>query len=289
MDNCMGYDLRQILQDELRYIDAELKIISQTTSERIPGCLAYANTKGKTEYEHRSVHRKNQKRSSVRLGDDKHPKVIQIKQNAYDIALRSNLTKDHRMIRNFLNHYNGSRPEDVERHLKPIYIDRTGLVDKNRLFTQQLNWGKQNCDSQENTDNPNLHIASDGTKIRSKSELIIYDLLKNKYQVPMHHEQKIRLINHETGMKETRLPDFVFLLENGNIGILEHCGMLHDPEYFKRVVRTLKLYIDNNFTLNENLFYTVDDADGKLNLVYVEQYIRGVILPKVNSRKWKPL
>ena len=81
----------------------------------------------------------------------------------------------------------------------------------------------------------------------------------------------------------------MFMMENGDLGILEHCGMLREPGYFKRAVGNLKLYIDNGFVLNENLFYTVDDSEGNLNVAAVEQYIRAVILPKINSRKWKPV
>lgn len=285
----MRYDLPMIMEQELQYINRELEYLEQSPIKKMSGSLAFVKHKGDIEYAYRSYNREDHKRTSVNLGNAYDPRVIQVKQNAYNTALRNSLLHDKKLIEKFLSKYRGSSPEDVDKRLKPVYRDVTGQVHKNSVMLCQRKWADTAFEGRSGMDNKKTYIASDGTRMLSKSELILYEILNGRYEVPLRHEACIKLVNKETGILETRYPDFMFMMENGDLGILEHCGMLREPGYFKRAVGNLKLYIDNGFVLNENLFYTVDDSEGNLNVAAVEQYIRAVILPKINSRKWKPV
>lgn len=285
----MRYDLPTIMEQELQYINRELKCLEQIPIKKMSGSLAFVKRKGDIAYAYRSNNGKDHKRTSVNLGDASDPRVIQVKQNAYNIALRNCLLHDKKLIEKFLSKYRGSSPEDVDKRLKPVYRDITGQVNKNHWMIHQKQWAGAPYERRPEFENRKTHTAADGTRIQSKSELILYEILNGKYHVPLRHEPCMKLMNKETGIMEVRYPDFVFLMENGDLGILEHCGMLGESGYFKRAVGNLKLYLDNGYTLNENLFYTADDAAGNLDVASAEQYIRGVILPKINSRKWKPL
>jgi len=85
-----------------------------------------------------------------------------------------------------------------------------------------------------------IHQASDGTFLRSKSELLIYQRLLDKELEPLYER--------ELEIKEVVvLPDFT--IEDDDTGKLyywEHCGMMHDPEYVARWESKKKWYLDND-------------------------------------------
>jgi ATP-dependent exoDNAse (exonuclease V) alpha subunit len=85
-----------------------------------------------------------------------------------------------------------------------------------------------------------INITSDGTLVRSKSEVIIYNCLLTKGIKPIYEKPlKIGVV--------VRYPDFtVEDEETGNIYYWEHCGMMYDPSYKKRWEEKLNWYRENN-------------------------------------------
>jgi len=84
-----------------------------------------------------------------------------------------------------------------------------------------------------------IHQAEDGVMLRSKSELIIYQLMLKKGIKPMY-EKRITIKD------VVILPDFI--IENDDTGVTyywEHCGMMHDPEYVERWSKKLTFYREN--------------------------------------------
>ncbi len=85
-----------------------------------------------------------------------------------------------------------------------------------------------------------IHQASDGTMLRSKSELLIYQRLIDKKLNPIYEKKLV--------IKEVeKLPDFTIENEDtGEVYYWEHCGMLFDKEYAQRWEEKKKWYIDND-------------------------------------------
>jgi hypothetical protein len=84
-----------------------------------------------------------------------------------------------------------------------------------------------------------IHQATDGTLVRSKSELIIYQRLLDK-GLDVRYEEKLVINDIE------KLPDFT--IENDDTGEVfywEHCGMLHDTDYLARWEEKKQWYFDN--------------------------------------------
>ena len=103
-------------------------------------------------------------------------------------------------------------------------------------------------------DNPN--IASDGTKTRSKGELIIYDDLRystlhGKYDV------KIRRCGI-SGAYHNLYPDFLFKGQDGREIAWEHLGMTDTNDYANRLRDKIAEYLDCGFIVGDNLFFTSD-------------------------------
>jgi exodeoxyribonuclease V alpha subunit len=75
--------------------------------------------------------------------------------------------------------------------------------------------------------------------LRSKSELIIYQLMLKKGIKPMY-EKRITIKD------VVILPDYI--IDNDDTGVTyywEHCGMMHDPEYIERWSKKLAFYREN--------------------------------------------
>lgn len=170
-------------------------------------------------------------------------------------------------------------PDSIDRELKEVYRDRTGLVNKAPGIVDLDEWVK--IDTRNSYPlSEKSNVTTDGMKTRSKSELIIYGILKG-YALVLKYDMEIKLKN-ETGQVVTVCPDFVILCSDGSFIIIEHLGMLDDVEYLKNALRRLHLYMINGFRLNENLFLTADYAPGKINAQVIDEMVRKMILPRVH-------
>ncbi len=87
-----------------------------------------------------------------------------------------------------------------------------------------------------------IHITTRGEAVRSKSEVIIANMLHAK-GLPYHYEAPLVI----DGV--TKYPDFT--IEDDDTGITyywEHCGMLHDPGYRKRWEEKKQWYAEHGIT-----------------------------------------
>ena len=97
------------------------------------------------------------------------------------------------------------------------------------------------------------HITSQGQTVRSKSEVLISDALREA-GLPFRYECELVLSNGEV-----IYPDFtVYLPEENRLIYIEHFGRMDDPAYALKNLRRLEKYADSGFILGYDLFYTVE-------------------------------
>lgn len=111
-----------------------------------------------------------------------------------------------------------------------------------------------------------IHRTSRGDAVRSKSEVIIANLLHGR-RIQYHYEQPLEL----DGV--VKYPDFT--IENDNTGVTyywEHCGLLHEPAYYRRWKEKQDWYRANGILPHESgggpkgtLVVTRDQADGGID------------------------
>jgi len=102
------------------------------------------------------------------------------------------------------------------------------------------------------------HRASDGTLVRSKSEVVILNRILERFGPGMFvYEQ--RLPGTVTGGR--LLPDFTATTDAGDMIVLEHLGMLGIPSYQAAWEWKKQWYAANGFVEGETLF-TTDELDG---------------------------
>lgn len=122
-----------------------------------------------------------------------------------------------------------------------------------------------------------IHYTSRGEAVRSKSEVIIANLLHAK-NVDYHYEHPLEL----GGV--TKYPDFT--IEDDDTGVTyywEHCGLLHDPSYKRRWIEKLAWYRANNILPKEEgggaagtLLVTHDQTDGGIDSAAIAVMIREI-------------
>ena len=114
-----------------------------------------------------------------------------------------------------------------------------------------------------------IHRASNGTPVRSKSELAIMNACLAAGLRPLY-EQKLASVNDET----YKLPDFTFVTDADERIIWEHLGMLDVASYADGWQRKLSWYEGQGYVEGETLFTTHEQ--GGLNSVLIEETIERV-------------
>jgi hypothetical protein len=119
-----------------------------------------------------------------------------------------------------------------------------------------------------------IHLTSRSEAVRSKSEVIIANLLHEK-NIDYHYEHPLEL----GGI--VKYPDFT--IEDDDTGITyywEHCGLLHDPSYRRRWNEKIVWYKANNILPKEEgggsagtLLVTHDRADGGIDSAAIAKLI----------------
>jgi hypothetical protein len=121
-----------------------------------------------------------------------------------------------------------------------------------------------------------IHITTRGDAVRSKSEVIIANLLHSK-NIQYHYESPLEI----DGV--TKYPDFT--IEDDDTGITyywEHCGMLADPEYKSRWEEKKQWYSGNGILEgggpNGTLIVSWDEPNGGISSQQIVELIDSVIM-----------
>ncbi len=119
-----------------------------------------------------------------------------------------------------------------------------------------------------------VHRAKDGRMFRSKSEVIIANMLIDNGLDDFLYEEKLPIGD------TYKLPDFTFKdAAMGSLIIWEHCGMLTNPVYRERWEAKKKLYEINGFSEeNGNLIVTEDLPNGGIDTKVIQDKIDEYLL-----------
>lgn len=114
-----------------------------------------------------------------------------------------------------------------------------------------------------------VHRAKDGRLFRSKSEVIIANMLIDSGLDDFLYEEKLPIGD------TYKLPDFTFKdAATGSFIIWEHCGMMTDPIYRERWEAKKKLYELNGYSeKNGNLIVTEDLPNGGIDTQVIQDKI----------------
>lgn len=119
-----------------------------------------------------------------------------------------------------------------------------------------------------------IHRAKDGRMFRSKSEVIIANMLIDNGFDDFLYEEKLPIGD------TYKLPDFTFKdAATGSYIIWEHCGMMTNPEYRERWEAKKRLYEINGFSEEKgNLIVTYDDENGGIDSAIIQEKIDSYLM-----------
>jgi hypothetical protein len=111
-----------------------------------------------------------------------------------------------------------------------------------------------------------IHRTQAGTLVRSKSEVIVADILTN---LGMSYKYEQRLSSRDG--TDFRLPDFTVSYE-GDTWYWEHLGMLNVPSYAEAWERKQRWYAANGYL--DRVISSVDGPDGSIDAREIERIAR---------------
>lgn len=120
-------------------------------------------------------------------------------------------------------------------------------------------WEKESYEQISFRTEDKLQITSRGLKVRSKSELLIAELIY-KYDLPLRYEHVI-----EQNGSYQLAADFEIMRKDRKLFYWEHLGLMNNIYYRQRQKRKLHEFIDHGITPWDNLILTYDTGDGKLD------------------------
>lgn len=182
--------------------------------------------------------------------------------------------KNIEAIAELLSNYHSPYPDDVAPLLSRAYQDQTqskawlfGIGRADKWLKEQSKFRENFFNSHSIPHVENLtHLTVDGTAVRSKSEVNIYDFLysagcKIVYEMPVPIED------------DWYVADFLVLLPNGLELIIEHMGMTHVHSYMDYKSGIVEKFIRSGWVPNVNLILTYDDVDGNLDMQAIARQV----------------
>lgn len=189
-------------------------------------------------------------------------------QKDYDKRVLRAVQSESKAIQKYLSNYPTFNAEQVYENMNkerqdlifPIQETEEQYVQK---WNEVLYQGKGFSE-----DTPEYYTAK-GERVRSKSELIIADLL-NREKIPYRYEYPIYIKN--VGKV---YPDFTVLDVKARKEIYwEHLGMMDDPTYVEKALRKITSYEQNGIFIGDKLILTYETRKYPLNQKLVSMMIK---------------
>ena len=147
------------------------------------------------------------------------------------------------------------------------------LLEVDDRICRNIEWGNQDYPESMYHSEMKNKMTSNGTYVRSKSELLIYESLLNN-GIPMHYDEE-QIVN---GI--FIVPDFTFMDSRGDLFYWEYFGMMDDSVYAKRNLKKLSDYYDAGIIPGDNLITTFDKSDS-INMAMIQAIINNEIIPRL--------
>lgn len=117
------------------------------------------------------------------------------------------------------------------------------------------------------------YVASNGVRVRSKSELIIAERFIAA-GVPFYYEVPTTIDHFEVWF-----PDFYVLNKRTKqMYFWEHFGMMGDPKYSALVQHKIEAYARNQIYLGRDLLISMESAEHPLDTEYIDEIIKQFLL-----------
>ena len=181
------------------------------------------------------------------------------------------LKKQVKAIDSFLAIYN---PDELDNAYVKLHPGRKALITPAREPDSEFieAWRHLPYTSKPFEINAPEYYTASGTRVRSKSEVIIADAL-DRAGIPYRYE-------FPTSVKGwgTLYPDFTCLNIHSREEIIwEHFGLMGDPDYAENAVQKLAHYAASGYILGKNFIATFESGTTPLSVKQVQSYIDALL------------
>lgn len=243
----------------------QLKKDKEKSLQNVPkGALRICCNGKRTQYYHR---REPEDRRGIYLREKDKNLVYKLAQKEYDQKVLRAIEEEVRVIDRYLSSYPQIGPEDV---YAKLHEARKKLVSPIRETDEQYvrNWEEYLYRGKGFDDNTPEYYTAKKERVRSKSELIIADLLK-KEGIPYRYEYPIYL----KGLGQV-YPDFTVLnVRRRKEFYWEHLGMMDDQAYAEKAMLKITMYEQNGIYPGEGLILTYETRKNPLSQKMLENMI----------------
>ena len=227
------------------------------------GTLKIKRNSGYTEY-YRRIPGKPEKTIYLKKSDE--PLTMALAQKDYDIKILKALVARKDALVKLSSEYPAESLESIYEKLCP---ERQSLAKPLVITNEQyeLLWRLKPYTPKGFRPDDNSFYTENGERVRSKSEVIIANILSSA-GLPYKYECPLILGN------VTVYPDFTILDVKRRCEIvLEHFGMMDDPEYAMTFIKKISLYERNGYFPGDRLITTFEGVNAPLDIPSVRMLL----------------
>jgi len=221
------------------------------------------------------------------LGNESNEKVLNVKRYRYAQKASEIIETDIEVLESLIRNYISPDYNNINNCLPVTYqtslsVDNTENAFSTALPPEAIKWMqvlKEEKASYPPYKPEQLRFeALDGTKMRSLGEVIIANFLLMS-GIPFVYEAPMKING------ELVLPDFriLSLIDLKSTIIIEHQGMIFTEDYPYKFIRSLRLYLQSDLVINQNLFFTFTDEKGRLDIRQLTEIIRQFVKPSIDT------
>ena len=251
--------LRDICAERLEKIGGMEHVPLRTTRRAHGGKYYYARMDGARTYTY--------------LGNKDRPEVKRIKEAHAIREYIRRIDVNINAINGFLNSYLPYDGYSVNEHLAEIYrMDMAPASEAYRIEGENWLADRKRFQSQypENYPEKKTERTSDGTMVKTVSEVVLYERLKSAgfcfiYELP--------LVMNDYG--PALYPDFTVLspIDMKTEVIIEYSGRLDLPRYREDFARRIGRYMEKGYIPGVNLFFAFGDSKGHIDSMQINRII----------------
>lgn len=262
------------IEQKIKETKAILEMIDKELEHAPEGSLKIMRKADKSYYYHQIKQDNTYEKKYIEKKNEAF--AIALARKGYYIKLKPLLEKELRALELFDKSYN----EDIADKVYDSMIEaRKQIVKPVRLSSREIlkKWNEEvyeiNQQHQENL----MYKTDKGEKVRSKSELIIANMLyRNSKDLIYKYERPLELLIN--GEKRIFYPDFTVLnIHTGKITYWEHAGMMDNSQYASIFVWKVNAYLDNGIIPGKNLIFTYETTENPINTQYILAMIDGLL------------
>ena len=267
--------MEKIIQNKLVENKKKLSEIEKKIKNAPNGSLKIQKIRGKDYYYHQHKNENTGK-------SEKQFICANEKQLAKDLAEKSYLKKVKPLVEKQIQLLENIQMQYNQNEINSAYDD---LPDRRRQLITPISispkeqirrWENENYETNKKYEENMIFETDRGEIVRSKSELIIANILNQNKNLLYKYERPLELIIN--GRVHVLYHDFTILNVNtGKMIYWEHAGLMDDPMYASQFVNKINTYYDNDIIVGINLVITYETRNNPLNIKQVKKTIEYLI------------